>query len=81
MDDNPAIRKFLAFAFLSDGFKACAEAGEGQQAIEVAKQLKRDIVNLDLSVLVIGGLAGASELRRIFPSMPIILFTLYEASF
>jgi chemotaxis response regulator CheB len=46
-DDNPAIRKLLAYAFLSDGFKTCAEAGDGQEAIEVAKQIKPDIVTLD----------------------------------
>ena len=80
VDDNPAIRKLLASAFLSDGFKTCAEAGDGQEAIEGAKQIKPDIVILDLSMPVMEGLSAAFELGRVFPPMPIILFTLYEAS-
>jgi CheY-like chemotaxis protein len=76
VDDNPAIRKLLASAFLSDGCKKCAEAGGGQEAIEVAKQIKPDIAILDLSMPVMDGLAAASELRKVFPPMPIILFTL-----
>jgi CheY-like chemotaxis protein len=76
VDDNPAIRKLLASAYLSDSCKKCAEAGGGQEAIEVAKQIKPDIVILDLSMPVTDGLAAASELHRVFPPMPIILFTL-----
>jgi CheY-like chemotaxis protein len=79
VDDNPAIRKLLASAYLSDGCKKCAEAGGGQGAIEVAKQIKPvkpDIVILDLLMPVMDGLAAASELHRVFPPMPIILFTL-----
>lgn len=80
VDDNAAIRRMLAYAFLSDGFKTCAEAGDGQEAIEVAKRIKPDIVILDLSMPVMDGLAAASELRKVFPPMPIILFTVYEAN-
>ena len=31
VDDNAAIRKMLAAAFLSDGFKTCAEAENGKE--------------------------------------------------
>ncbi len=66
--DNGVIRKLLAAAFLSDGFKTC-----GKEAIEVAKQLKPDVITLDLSMPVMNGLTAASELRRVFPKTPIIL--------
>jgi two-component system chemotaxis response regulator CheY len=77
VDDNSAIRKMLASAFLSDGFKTCAEAENGKEAIEVAKQIKPDVITLDLSMPVMDGLRAAAELRRVFPTTPIILFTLY----
>jgi DNA-binding NarL/FixJ family response regulator len=44
----------------------------------VGKQINPDIVILDLSMPVMDGLAAASELRKVFPPMPIILFTLCE---
>jgi CheY-like chemotaxis protein len=77
VDDNAAIRKELASAFLSDGFKTCVEAENGKQAIKVAKQSNPDLVVLDLSMPVMNGLQSAPELRKILPHAPIILFTLY----
>jgi CheY-like chemotaxis protein len=77
VDDSPAIRKRLAAGFLSDGFKTCAEAKDGREAIELAQQIKPDIITLDLSMPRMNGLEAASDLRKIFPHTPIILFTLY----
>jgi two-component system chemotaxis response regulator CheY len=56
VDDKVTIRKTLAAAFLSDGFKTCAEAENGKEAIEVAKQIKPDVITLDLSMPVMNGL-------------------------
>ena len=80
VDDSVLIRKMLAAAFLSDGFKTCGEAENGKEAIEVAKQIKPDVITLDLSMPVMNGLTAAPELRRAFPNTPIILFTLYGDS-
>jgi two-component system chemotaxis response regulator CheY len=80
VDDNAPIRKMLAAAFLSDGFKTCGEAENGKEAVELAKQIKPDVITLDLSMPVMNGITAASELRRIFPTTPIILFTLYGDS-
>ena len=77
VDDSAAIRKLLASAFLSDGFKTCVEAENGKEAIEAAKQSNPDVIVLDLSMPVMNGLQSAPELRRLFPRAPIILFTLY----
>ena len=67
----------LATAFLSDGFKTCGEAANGTEAIELAKRIKPDVVTLDFSMPGLSGLHVASALRKIFPKLPIILFTLY----
>jgi len=80
VDDNAEIRKMLASAFLSDGFKTCGEAKNGKEAVEVAKQIKPDVITLDLSMPVMNGITASSELRKVFPATPIILFTLYGDS-
>ena len=77
VDDHPIMRRMLAAAFLSDGFKTCGEADNGKDGIEVAKQIRPDVIILDLSMPVMNGLRAAAELRRLFPLTPIILFTLY----
>ena len=80
VDDNAAIRKKLAAAFLSDGFKSCAEANNGREGVELARRIKPDIVTLDLSMPHMNGLEAAAEMRKFFPDTPIILFTLYGDS-
>jgi CheY-like chemotaxis protein len=80
VDDNAAIRKMVATAFLSDGFKTCVEAENGQEAIGAAKQSNPDVIVLDLSMPVMNGLQSAPELRKLLPQTPIILFTLYGQS-
>ena len=80
VDDNAAIRKMLASAFVSDGFKTCGEAENGKEAVELAKRINPDVITLDLSMPVMNGIRAASELRRVFPTTPIILFTLYGDS-
>ena len=80
VDDNAAIRKMLAEAFLSDGFKTCGEADNGKEGVEVAKKLKPHLITLDLSMPVMNGLEAASRLRRLFPKTPIILFTMFAST-
>src|ERR1700687_3360001 len=80
VDDNARIRKMLAVAFLSDGFETCVQAESGKEGIEAAKQIKPDVITLDFSMPSMNGLATASELRKLFPKTPIILFTLYANS-
>ena len=70
----------LAVAFLSDGFTTCVQAENGKEGIKAAKQIKPDVITLDFSMPVVNGLEVASELRKLFPKTPIILFTLYGGS-
>ena len=77
VDDYEPIRKLLAKAFLSDGFKTCGEAADGKEAIELAKKIKPDMITMDLSMPNMNGLEASSALRKLFPKVPIILFTLY----
>jgi CheY-like chemotaxis protein len=77
VDDNAVIRKLLAAAFLSDGFKTCVEAENGKEGIDAAKLIKPDLIVLDLSMPVMTGLQAAPELRKMLPKTPIVLFSLY----
>ena len=81
VDDNQPIRKLLVTAFLSDGFKTCGQAESGTEAIEIAQQIKPDLITMDLSMPGISGLVASSALRKLFPKVPIILFTLYASKF
>jgi CheY-like chemotaxis protein len=78
-DDNPAVRKVLCRMFeVEEYYEVCAEAANGQQAIDLGRKHKPDLIILDLSLPDMSGLDAASELKRLMPHIPIILFTQYS---
>jgi CheY-like chemotaxis protein len=75
-DDNPHIRKMLCRMFeLEADYDLCAEAENGQQAIELALQHRPDLIIMDLSMPIMDGLKAAHALKKLMPKVPIILFT------
>ena len=79
VDDNASIRHMLRTVFEDTmGWKVCGEAENGREA--VARELKPDLIILDLSMPIMNGLEAAPVLRRTMPPVPIILFTLHESN-
>jgi DNA-binding NarL/FixJ family response regulator len=79
VDDNPVIRKTLRQTLeQQEGWGVSDEAVDGREAIEKAQRLKPDLVVLDLSMPVMNGLEAARELRRLFPSLPLVMFTTFN---
>jgi DNA-binding NarL/FixJ family response regulator len=77
-DDSPIIRKMLCRLFeAEEDYDLCAEATNGQEAIELALKHHPDLIILDLSMPVLNGIDTARELKKLMPSVPIILFTQY----
>src|SRR3984957_18312360 len=78
-DDHETTRSLIrSFMESKDGFKVCGEAVDGVDAIEKAKELKPDLIILDLAMPRMNGAAAASVLKRMMPKVPIILFTMYD---
>lgn len=77
VDDSAAIRQELREEFALHGFTVCAEAENGCQAIEWARNKQPRLIILDLSMPVMNGLDSAQELRKLLPDTPIILYTAY----
>jgi DNA-binding NarL/FixJ family response regulator len=78
-DDHETTRSLIrSFMESKDGFKVCGEAVDGVDAIEKAKEIKPDLIILDLAMPRMNGAAAASVLKRTMPNVPIILFTMYD---
>jgi DNA-binding NarL/FixJ family response regulator len=76
-DDNPIIRRILRHIFEDEDYEICAEAANGQEAIDLALKHRPELIILDLSMPVLNGLDAARELKKLMPRVPIILFTQY----
>jgi CheY-like chemotaxis protein len=81
VDDSPAIRHPLRTAFEDISGWEVGEAANGREAIDKARELNPDLIVLDLAMPVMNGLQAAPVLRRMLPTVPIILFTLYGSKF
>ena len=79
VDDNIYVRDLL-HTFLKDApeIEICGEAVNGAEAIEKAKQLKADVVLLDLSMPNMNGVETASILKKTMPDVCVIMFTMYS---
>jgi DNA-binding NarL/FixJ family response regulator len=75
-DDNPMIRKLLCRMLEAQAhYEVCAEAANGVEAIELAKKELPDLIIMDVSMPTLNGISAALELKKLFPHVPIILFT------
>jgi DNA-binding NarL/FixJ family response regulator len=82
VDDGPLLRQKLSERLRREGdFDVCGEAGDGQEAIEKVQQLQPDLIIMDLSMPKMNGLDAVRVLRKLIPSIPIIVFSNYSDAF
>ena len=78
VDDNAAIRHVLCQVLTSEAdFDVCGEAENGEEVIEKAQALHPDLIVMDLSMPVMNGIDAARALRRLMPTVPLIMFSEY----
>lgn len=81
VDDNAVIRQAVCELFAREGdFDVCAEAVDGKDAIEKAQLFHPDLIVTDLSMPVMNGLEEARALRKLMPTVPVIVFTAFVTS-
>lgn len=68
-DDHPIFRDGLARTLADAGITVVGQAGDGEEAVRLAGDLRPDLVLLDISMPKGGGL-GALRLIRAFPEPP-----------
>src|SRR6516225_9111077 len=74
IEDEWAIRRGVADALRAAGYKV-TEAADGAHGLEDAVRLGVDLVLLDLLLPKRDGLEVLAELRKIRPTLPVIILT------
>jgi DNA-binding NarL/FixJ family response regulator len=79
-DDDPEIREQVRQLLATrEGFEACGEACNGEEAIERAKQLQPDLIILDAEMPGVDGLEAARIIRKFFPEIRILIFSVHKS--
>jgi two-component system KDP operon response regulator KdpE len=73
VDDEPQIRRVLRSTLTFRGYEL-VEAASGEEAVELARKTKPDLILLDVNLPGISGIETCRELRR-FTAAPIIMLT------
>ncbi len=80
VDDHELIRQGVRSLFSNNSeFVVCGEATDGRAAIQQVQKLNPDLVLLDISMPVMGGLEAASEIRRVAPKTKIVILTMHNS--
>jgi CheY-like chemotaxis protein len=76
VDDRASSREILRIALESGGYSVC-EAGDGLDAVRIARQMEPDLILLDLQMPVLDGFGALKQLRADprFASLPIVAVT------
>jgi CheY-like chemotaxis protein len=74
-DDSVTLRRLLRAILENMGLAVVGEAGDGQQAIDIALREKPDLVCLDVEMPVLDGLSALARLRTLAPALPVIMIT------
>jgi DNA-binding NarL/FixJ family response regulator len=79
-DDNDFVRDVIR-TFLHDQaeIEVCGQAVDGIETIEKTRQLKPDLVLLDLSMPNVNGAEAALVLKNTMADVRIIMFTMYSS--
>ncbi len=77
VDDEPQIRRVLRTTLSFRGYEI-SEAATGEEALELAKKVKPDLILLDVNLPGISGIETCKEIRR-WSETPIIMLTVRSA--
>lgn len=79
-DDHEMVRRGLKATLTEQpGWEVCGEAGTGRQAVELAAELKPDVVVLDLSMPELNGLEATRQIRKAAPRAEVLILTMHES--
>ena len=76
-DDHTMLREGLRRALESEGFEVVGEANDGEAAVELAQELKPDVVLMDVSMPVLDGVDATARIRSLSPNVRVVMLTMH----
>src|SRR5438270_4745294 len=82
VDDHPLFRKGLEQLINSsdNAFTICGEAGDAAEGMTTIRQLKPELVIVDLSLPGANGIELIKNIRAEFPKLPVLILSMHDES-
>ena len=79
-DDHHVVRTGLRTLLETEsGWEVCAEATNGREAVEKAKELKPDVAVLDISMPLLNGVEATRQIRKLSPKTEVLILTMHDS--
>ena len=78
-DDHPLLREALHKTL--DGeedMEVIAEAGDGEEAVKLASEMKPDVVVMDIVMPKLNGIEATKKIKEVAPDIAILILTAYD---
>jgi two-component system response regulator NreC len=81
VDDHTLVRAGIrSLLMLVEDIEVVGEASDGKESLIKTRQLKPDVVLMDLAMPVMGGLEATRRLKKEFPGIKVLALTQYDDS-
>jgi two-component system, NarL family, response regulator LiaR len=78
-DDHALVREGLRTMLSGEeGIEVIAEANDGQQAVDVCRELEPDLVLMDVRMPVMDGLQATKKIKQEMPKTSVMMVTMHE---
>ncbi|MFE6744709.1 response regulator [Kitasatospora purpeofusca] len=79
VDDQPLVRRGLSLILSPDPtVEVVGEAEDGEQAVALARQLRPDVVVMDIRMPVLDGVGATEELSRTLPDCKVLALSTFD---
>jgi DNA-binding NarL/FixJ family response regulator len=79
-DDHHVVRTGLRTLLeTKSGWKVCAEASNGREAVEKAGALKPDVAVLDIGMPLLNGVEATRQIRKVSPGTEVLILTMHDS--
>lgn len=73
VDDAAFMRMMIRDILTKNGFEVVGEAQDGAQAIEKFKELRPDLITMDITMPEMDGIAALKEIKKVDPNAKVIM--------